>query len=76
MTKKELKNRDKLIKLLEKVKASFSFNQQPHVDKVLMEFFKANVIDLGVVLTKSYYFFELVFCESITDKMILKAKFL
>jgi len=76
MTNKELENRDKLIKLFVKVKASFSFNPHLHVEKVLMEYCKGNDLDALVVLTKSYYFFERLFCESITDKMILKAKFL
>jgi hypothetical protein len=76
MTNKELENRDKPIKLLVKVKASFSFNPHPHVDKVLMEYCKGNDLDAVVVLTECYCFIERLFCESITDKMILKAKFL
>lgn len=73
MTKKELDNRKKLMEQLESVKTSFTFTQHPNVEKGLIAYCKANNIDAVVVLSKSYYFIERLFRESLTDKLVFNS---
>ena len=73
MTKKELDNRNKLMEQLESIKTSFTFTQHAQVEKGLMEYSKANNIDAIVVLSKSYYFIERLFRESLTDKLVFNS---
>lgn len=69
MTKKEVENRQSLVKQLEKVEASFSHTEHSNIEQGIIAYGKANQIDMIAIMPKSYSYIERLFRESITDKM-------
>lgn len=69
MTKKELGNREILLKDLNGIATTTSFSQHDQLSWGLIEFARNNGIEMIGVIPKSYNFIERIFHESLTQEM-------
>jgi nucleotide-binding universal stress UspA family protein len=69
LTKKELRNREKLVKILENLTVKTSFTKHPNLSWGLIDYAKKNDIGMIGVIPKSYNYIERLFHESLTRDM-------